>query len=518
VLALLGLAAAATAAGFLLEADRQKSDRDHRLAAAAAYVEHAKAQAETTGWHGLTQKLTALRLSAELIMTSATPKRGIHPSTQLAHPTKPSRQPATGAAASNPTRSARSNPIAATRTMRTIRSNPIATSSTVRTFSVDRTDPPAGPPTATYTFPLGATSRQALVLELYAGAVDRTRELLVALASGLAALLAGGALLIWGTGRWLLAPLRRLNVQVEAIAGGDPIQARETSPIREVQNVAAAVEGMAARLTQTAEQDARLEAERRLLVSSIAHDLRTPLFALRGYLDAIATGIGNPEQRLSQARSKADQIDRLITGLFDYARAEIDHSPRLQTTDLADAVTDGAAAFELAAQERGVNLRVSARTGIAVRIDRDGFERALANVLDNALRLTPPAGTIDITCANDTDGAYVRVIDDGPGIAPDLLDRVFEPTARADGARNSHTGGAGLGLTIAARLLEPRAARSTRTTAPTAARCSPFGFHECPHNPSPRQAANPSDRNPRQGPTECSVGSAQRSCRSSPRD
>jgi signal transduction histidine kinase len=293
-----------------------------------------------------------------------------------------------------------------------------------------------------------------IALNLYAGPVDRTRELLVALASGLAALLVGGTLLIWATGRWLVAPLRRLNVQVDAIAGGDPIQSRASSPIREVENITEAVEGMAARLAQTAEQDARLEAERRLLVSSIAHDLRTPLFALRGYLHAIATGIGNPDRRLDQARSKADQIDRLITGLFDYARAEIDQSPRLQTTDLADAVTDAATALEFAAQERGVNLRVSARAGIAVRIDRDGFERALSNVLDNALRHTPPAGTIDITCANDTDGAYVQVIDDGPGIAPDLLDRVFEPTARADSARNSHTGGAGLGLTIAARLLQ----------------------------------------------------------------
>jgi signal transduction histidine kinase len=89
-----------------------------------------------------------------------------------------------------------------------------------------------------------------------------------------------------------------------------------------------------------------------------------------------------------------------------------------------------------------------------VRIDRDGFERALGNVLDNALRHTPPSGSIDITCGTDTDGAYVNVIDDGPGIAPDILPRVLEPTVRADGARNSHNGGAGLGLTIAARLLQ----------------------------------------------------------------
>ena len=423
VLALLGLAAAATAAGFLLEANRQRTDRDHRLAAAAAYVEHDNAQAETTGWHGLTEKLAALQLSAQLTMTAPTGEHKTYP-----------------------------HPIADASTVRTVRSTPNVASSIVRTFSVDQTDPAAGQPTATYTFPLGGAAG-ALGLNLYAGPVDRTRELLVALASGLAALLLAGTLLIWATGRWLLAPLRRLNTQVDAIAGGDPIQTHATSPIREVQNVAAAVEGMAARLAQTAEQDARVEAERRLLVSSIAHDLRTPLFSLRGYLEAIATGLGNPRARLDQARAKADQIDRLITGLFVYARAEIDQPPRLQTTDLADPVIDATAAFELGAEERAVKLRLNARPGTSVSIDRDGFERALANVLDNALRHTPPGGAVDITSGTDTDGAYVRIIDDGPGIPPDILPRVFEPTVRGDGARNSHNGGAGLGLTIAARLL-----------------------------------------------------------------
>jgi signal transduction histidine kinase len=450
VLALLALAAAATAAGFLVEAERQRTDRDNRLAAAAAYVEHGKAQTQTTGWQALTERLVALRLSAQLITPAPTAKRGVDPSDGPGAATRPSRRRATRAPVSNTTRST----IAANSIVRTSRPNAIAGTSTVRMFSVDRSDPAAGQPTATYTFPLGAPSGKAVVLNLYAGPLDRTRELLVALASGLAALLAGGALLIWATGRWLLTPLRRLNTQVDTIAGGDQIDTHATSPIREVENVATAVEGMAARLAETAERDARLEAERRLLVSSIAHDLRTPLFSLRGYLDAIAAGLGNPNQRLEQARSKADQIDRLITGLFDYARAEIDRPPRLQTVDLADAITDATAAFELAAERRAVKLRVAARTGTSVRIDRDGFERALANVLDNALRHTPPTGTIDVTCGNEAESAYVRVIDDGPGIAPDLIPRVFEPTVRADGARNSHTGGAGLGLTIAARLLQ----------------------------------------------------------------
>ncbi|HEX9538372.1 MAG TPA: HAMP domain-containing sensor histidine kinase [Streptosporangiaceae bacterium] len=428
MLALVLLTAGATAVGYLVEARNQRSDRAHRLAAAAAYVNHHATQAETTRWQqAVTRKLTTLGLRAQLTMVWLGGKRVVYVSSDLVAATTPAPR----------------------------RSTPAATTPS---------SPSAAQPTATYLFPLARGSGKTLTLDLYAPSLDRTRPVLVALASGLASLLAGAMLLIWAASRWLVAPLRRLNTQVDAIAGGDPFETRATSPIREVENVATAVAGMAARLAQTAEHDARLEAERRLLVSSIAHDLRTPLFSLRGYLDAIATGIGDPGERLDRARAKAQQIDRLVTGLFDYARADIDERPRWQTTDLAETVTDATAAFELAADERGVRLQVTAHTRPSVTIDRDGFERALANVLDNALRHTPRGGTVDVACGEDAGHAFVRVIDDGPGIAPDLLPHLFELTARA--ASNSRIDGAGLGLTIAARLLRNQGGTIDAANAP----------------------------------------------------
>jgi signal transduction histidine kinase len=428
VVALVLLAAGAAAVGYLVEAHNQRSDRAHRLAAAAAYVKHGATQAGTTRWqHALTRKLTALGLREQLTMVWPGGKRVVY----------------------------ESNDLVATTTRSPRRSTRDASATT-------QSSPSAAQPAATYVFPL-ARGSGTLALDIYVPSLDRTRQVLVALASGLAALLAGAMLLTWAASRWLVAPLRRLNVQVDAIAGGDRVEARATSPIREVENVATAVAGMAARLAQTAEYDARLEAERRLLVSSIAHDLRTPLFALRGYLDAIATGIGNPHERLDRARAKAQQIDRLVTGLFDYVRADIDERPRLQTTDLAEAVVDATAAFELAADERGVKLQVTAHTRPSVPIDRDGFERALANVLDNALRHTPRGGTVDVACGEDAGQAFVRVIDDGPGIAPDLLPHLFELTARTT---SSSRMGAGLGLTIAARLLRNQGSTIDAANAP----------------------------------------------------
>jgi len=135
----------------------------------------------------------------------------------------------------------------------------------------------------------------------------------------------------------------------------------------------------------------------------------------------------------------------------------------LQTTDLAETVIDATAAFELAADERGVRLHVTAHTRPSVTIDRDGFERALANVLDNALRHTPRGGTVDVACGEDADHAFVRVVDDGPGIAPDLLPHLFELTARTTSSRID---GAGLGLTIAARLLRNQGSTIGAANAP----------------------------------------------------
>ncbi len=251
------------------------------------------------------------------------------------------------------------------------------------------------------------------------------------------------------------------------------------------------IAGMAARLAQTAEQDARLEAERRLLVSSIAHDLRTPLFSLRGYLDAIATGIGNPGERLERARAKAQQIDRLVTGLFDYARADFDKRPRLQTTDLAEAVTDATAAFELAADERGVKLQVTAHAGPSVTIDRDGFERALANVIDNALRHTPrrrhgrgrPAAK---TPTMPSSASSTTVPASRPTSSPAYSSRRSAPTA----SRNSRADGAGLGLTIAARLLrQPR--RHDRRGKRTPTRRDPHAPASAEGRITPRRGPDP---------------------------
>ena len=402
MLALLLLSAGAASAGYLIEAHDQRAGLAQRLADAADYVEHGAQRVADARWQqGFSRRLVALDLMAQLTIAAPGHKRAVYVSRGLG-PTTP-RAPG----------------------------------------------PLADLPSETFQFPLPAAP---LVLDLYAPALNRAQRLLIALAAGFSALLVCGSLLMWAASRWLVIPLRRLNTQVDAIAGGDPVQTPAASPIREVANVAQAIAGMGATLARTAEDDARLQADRRLLVSSIAHDLRTPLFSLRGYLDAIAAGIGDPKERLDGARAKARQIDRLVTGLFAYTKAGFDNQPALHVTDLADVVADTVAAFEFAADERGVELKVTADATHSVRLDRHGFERALANVIDNALRHTPSGGTVEVTSDADADSAFVRVRDEGPGMPSDLLTTLPGRAMRASTTGDGN--GAGLGLTIAARLLQ----------------------------------------------------------------
>jgi signal transduction histidine kinase len=102
----------------------------------------------------------------------------------------------------------------------------------------------------------------------------------------------------------------------------------------------------------------------------------------------------------------------------------------------------------------GPKLVITVGPDLLDKPNRDAFQRALSNLVDNALRYTPPGGTVLVKCGEDADTAFVRVIDDGPGIPPDLLTSAFEPTVRGDDARQTHADGLGLGLTIAARLLD----------------------------------------------------------------
>jgi signal transduction histidine kinase len=254
----------------------------------------------------------------------------------------------------------------------------------------------------------------------------------------------------------MVTPLTRLSAQVDKVAGGDLAIAVPRSRIGEVANVAQAVEGMTAALGEAAQKRAEADEARRFLVTSIAHDLRTPLFALRGHLQAIHSRLGNPAVHLQRAEARADALERLIGNLFAYTRDDYTQpTPHLETVPVTDLLHEITASLEHTASLRENAFELEGDQTLAVSVDRERIKRALTNILENALRYSPAGGPVHLSWAAASETSVeITVHDHGPGIDADLLPHIFEPGIRGTPAADSPDDGAGIGLTIAKRLLE----------------------------------------------------------------
>jgi signal transduction histidine kinase len=274
----------------------------------------------------------------------------------------------------------------------------------------------------------------------------------IALGAGLAALAAALVIVVALLRRWVLRPLAGLAADADRIAGGeldvDPLPTRA----REVAQVGEALRGMAGGLREALATSAAAERERRFMVTAIAHDLRTPLFTLRGSLEAIEHGVGDDGRYLDRAQDKAAHLDRLVSDLFTFSRLEYAGEAMAdEDVDLADVVRRAAETVEPLAAVRGCALEVhDAPSRMVVRGDGEALLRVVTNLLDNATRHGRTRVTLGAERRNGS--VLVEVADDGLGFAPDDLARVFDPLFRSDRARGGATGGTGLGLAIARRL------------------------------------------------------------------
>jgi two-component system sensor histidine kinase BaeS len=194
-----------------------------------------------------------------------------------------------------------------------------------------------------------------------------------------------------------------------------------------------------------------VECERSLMLSSISHDLRTPLAALRAAVEAIRDGVApDPDRYLAgmerQVKALSSLVDdlqlhtRLISGTLELNMAALD------LTELADEAME---TLRPLAEQRKIKLLLEA--GERVTIDADGSQiaRVVRNLLDNAIRHAPDDSVILVQVGQEGGRAILSVVDEGVGFPADFRERAFEPFTRADEARDTRTGTAGLGLSIA---------------------------------------------------------------------
>lgn len=254
---------------------------------------------------------------------------------------------------------------------------------------------------------------------------------------------------------WLLAsrtaaPLRRMASVAEGVDGGD-ISARmpvDESRRDEVSRLAGSFNQMLGRLEEAFSRQ-------RAFVADASHDLRTPLTIIQGQLQVLAR-ISDPDpedvRRVSaQVTAATARMERLVDDLLLLARADSKLEGARERVTLAPLLAAEVEGFQDAS---GRNFEVGEITDRSVEIDPGEMARAISNLLSNAVAHTVSGGRIRVSAADQGSRVVIAVEDDGPGVPPDMRDRIFDRFARLDSSRSSESGSSGLGLAIVKALAE----------------------------------------------------------------
>ena len=258
---------------------------------------------------------------------------------------------------------------------------------------------------------------------------------------------AGGAS-YWLTKR-IIKPLKQMKEITQNFAAGDWDQRMPDSDIPELNQLSISFNLMASSLEN-------VEQRRRELVSDLTHELRTPLTVVRGYLEELASGDMEPNVQLYLSLVKeTKRLERLTNDLQELSKAEAGYlSVNLKPLDLRPLLISLVEKFQDQLLEEGPILELDSSPELPlVLADRDRTEQVLVNLIGNAIRHTEK-GSIILKVWLEKKQMWIAVTDTGVGISSADLPHVFERFWRADRSRSSYSGGSGIGLAIARRLVE----------------------------------------------------------------
>jgi two-component system sensor histidine kinase BaeS len=261
--------------------------------------------------------------------------------------------------------------------------------------------------------------------------------LIAAAAGGLLAALAAFLL-----ARRISQPVDRIAAAARTLAGGTHPEALPVEGAAEIATLASAFNELAEQLQRAQ------EAERNFLLS-VSHELKTPLTAIRGYAEAVEDGAIDPRDAAATVASEARRLERLVRDLLDLARMNrTDFSVHNSEIDLAEVVEDAVRRYEQQAASFGVELRSVTDAPAPAIADADRVLQVVSNLVENALRLTPPGGEVRVVAAP----GILRVEDTGPGLAEADTERAFERFYLHERYGLQRQVGTGLGLAIVKEL------------------------------------------------------------------
>src|SRR5581483_2321570 len=259
--------------------------------------------------------------------------------------------------------------------------------------------------------------------------------------------------------RWLARgmtqPLRDMAQAARRMEMGEYGQRVQTRSRDEVGQLAAAFNRMSGELES-------LERLRRELVANVSHELKTPISALRAHLENLLDGVERPDPETLQVMlSQSERLGRLVEQLLDLSRLESGEMPlHRERTPLQPIVSQVLSEIQVASANRDVRVEDRVPDDLPpVFVDPERVHQVLFNLLDNAVRFTPPGGAVVVSAQRTNGSCEVSVADSGPGIPPEHLPRLFERFYRVDPSRSQRDGGTGIGLAIARSVVEAHGGR-----------------------------------------------------------
>lgn len=253
-------------------------------------------------------------------------------------------------------------------------------------------------------------------------------------------------------------------------------------PQKSIEEVSADVQAWAAQRSDEIETLRDNERFRKEFLMNLAHELRTPIFTIQGYIDTLLDGaLDDPQVNkkfLANASKGIDRLVRLVDDLGEISKLESKEIPIVyEAFIIQDLIADVFEELTLKAKERNIvfSFKKGTEGALEVYADKPKIKQVIVNLVENGIKYGNEKGAVVASCyVVDDAHAYIEFSDNGPGIAEEHLQRIFERFYRADRSRNSGIGGTGLGLAIVKHIVEAHGqtitARSTRDVG------SSFGF------------------------------------------
>ena len=304
----------------------------------------------------------------------------------------------------------------------------------------------------------------AFIISNIFATLPQLRELFKNMLVTVIVILAATALgLTWWIYRGVIAPLDRLRTATRRIKEGDLNFSVSTEGVSEIADLCQDFEDMRRRLKENAEEKVAFDRESKELISNISHDLKTPITAVKGYVEGIMDGVANTPEKMERyiktVYNKANEMDRLINELTFYSKMDTNKIPytfnKIYVTEFFD---DCAEDLNVELSSKNVEFSYSnyVEPEVMVIADAEQIKRVVNNIVSNSLKYTGEGKQkrINLRVKDVGDFIQVEIEDNGKGISAKDLPNIFDRFYRTDASRNSSKGGSGIGLSIVKKIME----------------------------------------------------------------